>query len=84
MHRQFVFSVYDVKAAIWSTPTFYINDDVAVRSFSMAVNDRSSVIGFEPESFSLYCVGEFDSASGKLSGCDPRLVITGVQLKEVA
>ena len=59
-----VCSVLDVKAAVYSRPMFYLNSNVAVRSFGDAVSDKSTGIASHPEDFHLYKVGEFDDVEG--------------------
>lgn len=61
------------------TPTFELNDQVAVRSFTHALlNSPGSILGFAPGDFDLYSLGEFDTDTGLFSAHGlPTLVITG-------
>ena len=45
------------------------NDNVAIRNFSILVNDPSLSVSYNPDDFDLYKVGTFDSDSGELCHC---------------
>uniref|UniRef100_A0AAU8B2K7 Nonstructural protein n=1 Tax=Dulem virus 139 TaxID=3145616 RepID=A0AAU8B2K7_9VIRU len=60
-----VYSIRDVKTGFMS-PTFEINDAVAMRNFEHAVQNSGTVLFTHAGDFSLFCIGTFDSDSGRL------------------
>jgi len=58
-----VFSVYDTKAKLWSTPFFAHSAVVAVRDFSAAARGNSSIAQF-PEDYELWSIGSWDEETG--------------------
>lgn len=67
----FVFSVFDKKGNFHVDQFFAKNDAEAVRIIGRFANDGRSNLALYPDEFALYCVGEFDSDSGQLSGINP-------------
>lgn len=59
-----VYSIFDVKAGVFNTPFFQVNDQVAKRAFSDLVNDPQSMLFKHPEDFTLWRLGEFDDQLG--------------------
>jgi len=59
-----VFSVYDSKAQIYSSPWLAMNKSVAIRQFTDSVNDSSLVFNKHPEDYALFHLGDFDDVSG--------------------
>lgn len=61
------YAVYDVKHASYSRPWFVLNDAVAVREFTDAVNDPNQHNQWRkhPEDFALHYLGSFDDNSGE-------------------
>lgn len=57
---KYMFSVYDTKARNYSNPFTAINQQVAIRDFTQAVNESSSQLNKFPDDFKLIEVGEFD------------------------
>lgn len=81
-----VYSVFDSKAANYSKPWFHISDASAIREFSDAVNDDSNSKNqwfSHSEDFSLFSIGEFDDAVGKLIFSNPICLVTASALKQV-
>lgn len=66
-----IYSVYDNKGLVYSTPFFAINDGHAVRSFSDLANDVNTTVGRHPGDFSLFCLGTFDDVRPNLVGVVP-------------
>ena len=69
--RQSIYSVYDSKIDAYGTPFFSPNHSVALRSFLQAKLDPNTSIHHFPDDFRLYCLGEFDDASGLVSAQIP-------------
>lgn len=64
-----VFSIFDVKSAIFSQPFFSSNNVTALRSFSDLVGESGNQVSKHPEDFKLYCIGDFNDNSGGLASC---------------
>lgn len=77
-----VYSIYDLKACVYGTPYFILNDQVAIRMFSDLVNDERSNVYRHPEDYVLYVVGSFDDSSGEIMKCVIRHVVNAVGLKK--
>lgn len=60
-----VYSIRDVKTGFLS-PTFEINDAVAMRNFEHAIQNSDSILFSHAADFSLFRIGTFDSDSGRL------------------
>jgi hypothetical protein len=59
-----VFSVYDIKAEVYSSPFFMAMTGEAVRAFKDLANDSNTTVGRHPNDFRLTCLGSFDSNDG--------------------
>uniref|UniRef100_A0AAU8AZT9 Nonstructural protein n=1 Tax=Dulem virus 174 TaxID=3145651 RepID=A0AAU8AZT9_9VIRU len=64
-----VYSIRDVKTGFLN-PTFEVNDAVAMRNFSHAIQQSESVLFTHASDFDLYRIGEFDSSSGRIEPVD--------------
>lgn len=69
-----IFSVRDVNVG-FNQPYCEVNDDVAIRGFSYAINN-SDIMGFAPKDFDLYCVGDFDTNSGIINPTVPPILVS--------
>ena len=76
-----VYSVRDVQVG-FNQPMTDLNDNVAKRNFSFAVNNPDNgVMNFQPKDYDLYRVGEFDTESGLLiPESVPVLVVNGASV----
>jgi len=61
------YSIYDVKAGIFSQPYFSVNNAAAVRAFAQVANDPGNQIAVNPEDYVLYKVGTFNDQTGDLN-----------------
>lgn len=61
------FSVYDIKAEMFSPPFFMGTIGEATRAFRDLVNDSNTTPGKYPGDFRLTCIGEFDNVTGYLT-----------------
>lgn len=76
-----VFAMRD-KLSGYQTPTFELNDDIAIRNFSYAINRKDTLLYAAAKHFDLYKLGTFDSDSGKFELLDnPQLIIEGLSCK---
>lgn len=69
--------LYTLKDMIaeYHTPPFVSNNDTsAIRAVEQAVRSGKGMIGQYPEHFHLYCVGEFNDATGEVKSEEHKLV----------
>ena len=62
-----IYSLYDLKAQIYSHPYYSLNDSVALRTFLQMGQDPTSTVHHYPDDFKLYRIGDFDDATGVLT-----------------
>lgn len=67
MNQLLMFSVYDSKATAFITPFFSPTTATAVRAFAAAANDHGHEFGRYAGDYTLFCIGTFDSESGKIT-----------------
>lgn len=77
--KMIIFSVYDVKAAVYTQPFYDVADASAVRSFKNTVSNADHAFGRNPEDFSLARIGQFDDQNAKLVNEDVEILITGLE-----
>jgi len=70
-----VYSVFDVKAAVYANPFYMPNDLVAIRGFTGAVNSPDSMLYKHPEDYMLYRLGSFNDSIGLLEAENPPVCI---------
>lgn len=61
-----IFTVYDKKAFIHTSPFFAQNKETAVRSFFRLCNDSRTDVNMFPDDYALYCIGEFHDNDGSI------------------
>jgi len=61
-----IFSVFDSKAETFNTPMFLAAKGQAIRAFDDQANMEESEIYKHPEDYTLFCLGEYDSDTGKI------------------
>ena len=71
---QYIFSVRDRVADVYGPPLFAASDAVCIRSIRAAAHGDESLMRYASADFDLYCIGEFDDASGTLIPHVPTLV----------
>jgi len=79
-----VFSVRDSKAAAYALPFFLPRMEIALRSFRDAVKNPEHDMHRHPEDYALYCIGEYDDATGQMSAVEPVLVAQALEAPEQA
>lgn len=72
------YSLFDIKALIYSPPFFAHNHDVARRIVADTAADVNTSIGRHPNDYILYCIGVFDDQNGGLGAVDPRQHVADV------
>lgn len=58
-----IYSIYDVKAETYNTPFFMPNEAMALRAFKDAIQDKNHEFSRNPEDYSLFHLGSFDTVS---------------------
>lgn len=80
----FIYSVFDKKGIFHVNQFFAQSDAEAVRIFSRLANDSRSDVAMFPDEFALYCVGEFNSDNGIVSGIIPiKFVVEAMSVLKV-
>lgn len=75
-----IYVIKDARSG-FMTPTFDINDAIAARNFEHAVMNSDSVLFSHAKDFSLYCLGQYDPASGQITPFDtPQFVIDATEV----
>lgn len=71
------YSVYSIHDALtgFLIPTFEVNDAVALRNFSFAVERDNSLLSSRSQDYSFYHIGYFDTDTGCLESVQPPILI---------
>lgn len=76
-----IFTVFDTKSKTYSPTIYFKQIGEASRAFSDAVNKENHQYNLHPEDYSLYHIGQWDNLTAKYTDIDPKLLYTGLQLK---
>lgn len=71
-----IYAIRDVKSG-FMTPTFELNDAVAMRNFEHACLNADSLLFSHFEDFDLYCIGAYDTDTGCISAVPHSFVCSG-------
>lgn len=71
-----VFSLYDSKAEAFIKPFMLLQEGVAVRELTDAVNQADTNVGQHPEDYILYHIADFDNATGEYINHNPHKLLT--------
>lgn len=83
MHRN-IYSVFDSKAKAFLQPFFTTNHAVASRQFAAAVQQEGHEFNRFAEDYSLFHLGSYDEATGKVEQpATPEPIITAMALKGI-
>lgn len=77
-----MFSVYDSKGDVWSTPFFSRNALTARREFERAVNTPGHIYASSPMDYTLAEIGTFNEEHGIVSAMIHERVATALELVE--
>lgn len=77
-----VFSAFDSKLEVWTTPMFFLHTGQAERTWIELCSDPASMLAKHPVDYTLFQIGEFDDATGSLSALQPVQVMTALAGKE--
>jgi len=69
--KKILVAVRDSKADYYGAPVAADSRSIAIRQFLDLARDKNTQIGLHPEDFALFCVGEFDIATGMIECCAP-------------
>lgn len=72
----FVYAVRDSKSETFGFPFYKLNNDVALSEMEKLRNDPRGYIYHHPEDYDLFCLGELDVTTGKITGHVSPLHIT--------
>lgn len=62
-----IYSIYDVAMKCYAQPFYQVNDDVAKRSFKMAINNPAAENLYPVrDDLELWCIGHFDDKCGMI------------------
>lgn len=65
-----LYAVKDVKSGLFNAPIMFVTKGEAIRSFSMAANDKQTTVGKWAQDFALYELGEYNEESAKITSYD--------------
>lgn len=69
-----IYSIWDNVAETHTIPFFMHNDGPAIRAFRDMCVDPTHQFGKNPKDYALYCLGEFEDASGEMHSVKTHLV----------
>lgn len=75
-----IFSLYDLKAQVFTTPFFMIHTGQAVRACIDLGTDQRTTVGRYPNDFTLYQIGVFDDQTGTITSLPPNPIAIVAQL----
>lgn len=79
--KLYLFSVYDKVSKMYVDLFTSQTKESAQRSFNSAALNRGTMLAKFPSDFALYCLGEFDNATGEVCGLAvPELVQNSVEI----
>ena len=79
--KLYLFSVYDKVSKMYVDMFTSQTKESAQRSFNSAALNRGTMLAKYPSDFALYCLGEFDNATGEVCGfAVPELVQNCVEI----
>lgn len=62
-----IYTVFDIKAKVYTLPFYAMNHEVAIRSFRQKVNEPGHQFNLYPEDYALYFIGSFDDQNAILT-----------------
>lgn len=79
-----MYSVRDIKAALYGQPFALANRNVAIRTFTSWCADPSSFFSKYPGDFQLFEVGEFDQNTGIFTPAQPDYLVSATDVVPLA
>lgn len=71
-----VYAMKDTKSG-FLTPTFELNDSIAIRNFRLAMSKDGTVFHFTPEDFELWKIASYDTENGFFEDIEPKYITNG-------
>lgn len=59
-----MYAVYDSKAEVYTFPFYVQREAEAIRMFSFWINDKEHKFGMNPEDYTLFDIGEYETTLG--------------------
>lgn len=81
--KSFVFTVFDSCAKVYDRPFVARSEGEALRSFTDIASDDKHPIGQHPEHYSIWRIGMYDDATGKIDTESPVHLSGAVELIKV-
>lgn len=78
--RMKIYAIYDSCAEVYQTPIFFMNQRMAERAFTQAVNQTDHPFNNSPGDFSMWFLGEWDDDTAELMPIVPKQVLTGISV----
>lgn len=66
------YTLYDIKALTYSPPFYCSAHGQAVRMVLDLANDNNTMVGRHPADYTLFCIGQFNDATGGLLPAENR------------
>ena len=77
-----MFAIYDSAAHAYMQPIFSHNEELAVRSWSDAVNQPDTMFFKFPDDYTLHHLGEWDDGTGEFHPLAvPKRIVSALELK---
>lgn len=67
-----MYTIRDEASALYMDIQLNVNNDMAIRNFDYAMA-KNDMMGFRPEDFSLWYIGDYDDATAVINPKDPLL-----------
>lgn len=77
--RYIAYAVHDQKADSFMMPFFFPNDNLAIRGFTDAINDKNTPFGKHPADYTLFSIGQYNELKGELVQTDNTPIGNGVE-----
>ncbi len=74
-----IYSIFDVASGVYQRPTFARADGEIMREFKNLVVAKDHPCGQHPEDYSLFRLGIFDDATGKITNEENECLATGLE-----
>lgn len=82
--RKYEYAIYDIKSKTHGDHYSSVNDETAIREFSMAINSGNArnLMAQHPEDFTLFFIGWYDYDTAELEKAEGgnRSIVNGMQL----
>lgn len=75
-----LYTIYDSKSLVYSSPIAIINDATAMRAFENEVTNADSLKSQNPQDYTLFCCGEWDDERGWIEPHSPRSLANGLEV----